>query len=582
MHADEALAPDPHDRRAQAGAVIARAPARFGSKAQTLAGLGPLLRDSFVPQSFAFEVGRWRASPESVLAEVQREFVDGELAVRSSSMQEDGAAASMAGVFDSVLGVRVSDPGGLRAAIAHVVESMGDAAENQVLVQRMVAQVVMAGVVMTRELSTGAPYYVVNFDDESGRTDAVTGGKVTNKTVYVLRGHASRVRSPRLMAVLRAVREIEACFDHSALDIEFALDAAGRVATLQVRRMVASDGWQQVEPARIAAAVESLRLDVTERLSAKDPVLVGRKVVLGLMPDWNPAELLGLTPRPLAMSVFRALISRDSWRLARAGMGYRDPTDRELLHDVLGHPYIDVRASFNSLLPAALDDDTAGRLVDAWVTRLIAHPELHDKVEFEVVQSCMDFTFDAGFAVRADGRLDAEARERFAAALRALTRDALRADDTGSLALAVARLRSHEAVQLARGLPVTEGVDAASAIATADDLFARARTQAAIPFAVCARHAFIGEALLRSAVSRGRCRRRGWSTFTVLCKPWPRPGTDRSRRRSMAMTRPGFWRALVIFAPAPSRSARPDMSIAGASFARVGRSRRARRRPAFA
>ncbi len=57
-----------------------------------------------------------------------------------------------------------------------------------------------------------------------------------------------------------------------------------------------------------------------------------------------------------------------------------------------GMPYIDVRLSFNSFIPANLPDNVAGKLVDAYIDRLLDKPYLHDKVEFEIVYSC--YTLD--------------------------------------------------------------------------------------------------------------------------------------------------------------------------------------------
>ena len=58
----------------------------------------------------------------------------------------------------------------------------------------------------------------------------------------------------------------------------------------------------------------------------------------------------------------------------------------------LGAPYIDVRVSFNSFIPSDLDDELASRLVDFYLDKLVSYPNLHDKIEFEIVSSC--FTFD--------------------------------------------------------------------------------------------------------------------------------------------------------------------------------------------
>ena len=53
-----------------------------------------------------------------------------------------------------------------------------------------------------------------------------------------------------------------------------------------------------------------------------------------------------------------------------------------------GLPYIDVRVSFNSFVPADLEEKLANRLVDYYIDRLLSKPNLHDKVEFEIVFSC--------------------------------------------------------------------------------------------------------------------------------------------------------------------------------------------------
>ena len=57
-----------------------------------------------------------------------------------------------------------------------------------------------------------------------------------------------------------------------------------------------------------------------------------------------------------------------------------------------GLPYIDVRVSFNSFIPSKLDENIASKLVNYYLEKLSQHPQLHDKVEFDIVFSC--FTVD--------------------------------------------------------------------------------------------------------------------------------------------------------------------------------------------
>lgn len=166
-------------------------------------------------------------------------------------------------------------------------------------------------------------------------------------------------------------------------------------------------------------------------------------------------------------------------------------------------PYIDVRNSFNSFLPQGLDDDLSETLVNAWLDRLEEKPELHDKVEFEVATTALDFSFDERLAERYPGLLGAGARRRFRDALRALTLGCLDPGENGSLAAFTRRVRRLEALQQRRTnarLAEARGYDA---LFIARRLLDDCAELGTLPFAGIARHAFIAEALLRSAVTRG-------------------------------------------------------------------------------
>ena len=92
------------------------------------------------------------------------------------------------------------------------------------------------------------------------------------------------------------------------------------------------------------------------------------------MPDWNPAEIVGIRPKPLALSLYREMVTDSIWAYQRHNYGYRNLRSFPLMPNFFGIPYIDVRLSFNSFIPAKLDQKLANKLVDYYIERLLEEP----------------------------------------------------------------------------------------------------------------------------------------------------------------------------------------------------------------
>lgn len=475
----------------------------FSSKADTLAALAAY-PDLHVPAVYAVTVEQWRADAgaahAAALATLATPAPDGAMrvAVRSSCRREDSARASGAGAFLSVLDVPLEDAAAFADAVERVIASYGGAAsDDQVLIQPMIREPAVTGVIMTRALADGAPYYVINYDDESGQTDTVTGGTHVGKTVYVYRqAREGDFDSPRLASFVALARRLEALCGTDALDIEFCLDREGVLHLLQVRPICARNRWPTSVP---DARIERVA-DFVVSVTGPCPGLFGRRSILGVMPDWNPAEMIGILPRPLASSLYRNLITTRVWARARERMGYRSLPSTELMPLIFGRPYVDVRASFNSFLPCGLDAVTSEILVNAWLERLETHPQFHDKIEFDIAQTILDFSFDAAFDERYPDLLTARRRGDFREALRRLTAGCLDLSHAGTLAAAldaVAELRGRQAVRP----PVTAAER--GRLNDLAPLLAECRAYGTLPFSILARHAFIAESLLRSATAVG-------------------------------------------------------------------------------
>lgn len=470
----------------------------WGTKAGTLLALGHRLHAAALPACWSVTLAQWRADPAAVTREVARRWPGQSVAVRSSALYEDADHTSAAGAYLSRLHVVAEDAGLVASAAQEVADSMPGLPDDEILFQTMVSPVSACGVVMTFDIANGAPYYVINYDDETGRTDQVTGGRGQHKTVLVYRGApAALLKSARIRAIIALARELEELTRCQTLDIEFAIDLNGDIHLLQVRRIAAARHWHPVTERRVARQLEQAERFVRERSLPREGVL-GRRTLLAMMPDWNPAEIIGITPRPLAASLYRELITADSWREARARMGYRPVPGEELMVLLNHHPYVDVRNSFNSFVPAGVPDPLGAAAVDAWINRLDTHPELHDKVEFEIVPTCRDFAFDQHWQQRYPGLFSTEDLCTWRDALTALTRACLRPDAGGPYAQARRAIAALDRLSGATGARESDR--------TLDQLAGmldRCRRDGAVPFAIIARHAFVAEALLRSAVERG-------------------------------------------------------------------------------
>ena len=84
---------------------------------------------------------------------------------------------SQAGKYLSILGVNPSDKKILEISINKVINSYKKRNKNnKVIIQKQITKVSMSGVIFTHDLTNGSPYYIINYDDNSKKTDTVTSG----------------------------------------------------------------------------------------------------------------------------------------------------------------------------------------------------------------------------------------------------------------------------------------------------------------------------------------------------------------------------------------------------------------------
>ena len=471
----------------------------FGTKAETLEVLKKVGFN--VPPLYYFSLAEWEDDSASIVKAVQQFFhgIDGNIIVRSSSVAEDSSEASHAGAFESIMNINPGCQSEVRKAIEAVFASYDGSAEDQVLIQPMVQNIEASGVIMTRCLQDGSPYYVVNYDDESGKTDSITGGTGVSKTIYIYKGVSEGdFDSSRVRMMMSLVRELEIVFPGVPLDIEFALNKDQVMHLFQVRRICTCQNWKPDVESIVSDKISFVEQYVSQYLKRRAGVF-GERSMLGVMPDWNPAEIIGVTPRPLAASLYREIITRRNWSRAREKMGYRRMPPEELMVLVAGRPYIDIRNSFNSFLPSGVSAESSEKIINAWLNYLDCNPQCHDKIEFEVASTIYDPCFEEDFKSRYSGLLsDAEFADYKDRLLELTNRNLM---PGGSLDKAYERINHLADLQKEYGS--WENCDSVfEMLAMVKQLLEDCSEFGTLPFSIIARHGFIAEAFLRAIIRK--------------------------------------------------------------------------------
>lgn len=466
----------------------------LGTKAETLDRLSSMVKKSIVLDQVAFTVADWQENPKQIVEKIQNNFNTQSLVVRSSAKSEDAFTHSNAGAYTSVL--NVSPETELESAIVEVISSYADCQrDDQVLVQPMVQNVRLSGVAFTRTLEQGAPFYIVNFD-ESGDTESITSGSSKqHKSLYLRKDAAlTDIALDYLLPLVEAIKEVEETLNYDALDIEFALDQHGQMYLLQVRPIAAADSLDAGFASEQVLQLQAKACDYWLQLQTPAPQVKGSKALFGVMPDWNPAEIIGTNPGQLAVSLYKHLILNDIWAQQRAEYGYRDVRPQPLLRLFAGKPYIDIRASFNSFVPSELSEELAEKLVDFYLNWLEKYPHLHDKVEFDVVPTCFGPNFDKWEArLTEQAGLTASEVEQLQQGLLVITQHALSRTHS-DLAVLVELEKRHQQIVGNASLANVEKIRL---------LLENCKQYGTLPFAHLARSGFVAVTLLREGVEAG-------------------------------------------------------------------------------
>jgi glutamine kinase len=355
----------------------------FQSKAKTLCTLEHMLSTAKILPMYHFRVKDWADKAHCVLDDIENKFHDIELIIRSSCKNEDQVDSSGAGAYDSVLNVRGRDD--ISSAIEKVISSYGHKTNNddEVLVQAMASNVIVSGVAMTLDPEYHMPYYIINYTYGES-TDGVTSGNENVFSFITIKHHTSSVPDV-LVGLIDMLKELENITSNNALDVEFAITTSGPIL-FQVRPIIGVEN--NLDDKHFLSYVSGEVDQLTQKFSAFRSPHKDKMALYGLMPDWNPAEIIGVKPRPLAYSLYKELITDVNWASARFRYGYQDVRGLNLMYQFGGSPYICVPYSLQSFIPASIPQDIVNKVVYSGCSQLHCSPELHDKIEFSIIPTC--------------------------------------------------------------------------------------------------------------------------------------------------------------------------------------------------
>ena len=362
---------------------------KLSSKAKTLQDLKEVITNASVLPLIRFKAIDYLENKDAIVQQCLDSFIS-KLIIRSSSANEDNLNTSNAGGFDSVLNVKLNKTD-IDKAILRVIQSYETVSQaDEVFIQPMLENVSMSGVVFTADLDTLASYYIVNYD-ESGSTTSVTSGDSNKLKTFITYKDNTNIKDKKLELLLKVSKECEDIFNNNFLDIEFAF-SDDELYILQVRAIV-QNNKSNLNGIDLDTSLQKLYRKI-QKLNAPHPKILGSRSIFGVMPDWNPAEIIGIKPKRLALSLYKEIVTDEIWAYQRDNYGYRNLRSFPLLVSFLGVPYIDVRVSFNSFIPKNLHESIASKLVEYYLDELSKNSNHHDKIEFEIVFSCYYFGID--------------------------------------------------------------------------------------------------------------------------------------------------------------------------------------------
>lgn len=358
---------------------------KFSSKAGTLINLENKLKFSKIPKLIKFKVSEFKKKPNRIINLILKNF-SGKVAIRSSSSNEDSSKYSNAGKYKSFLNVDLKNKIFLNKKIFEVIKFLNKK-DDEFFVQEMAKKIKLSGVVTTYSLSNLVKSYNINY--HYGKDTAnVTSGLGNNYNFVYLENENYKLKNKTFIKIISSIKELEKVFKHDKLDVEFAIDNKKNFILIQVRPLIIRKSLNNIE--KVKSKLDYLGKKI-KKIQTSKTNLYGETSFFSVMTDWNPAEMIGIKPKPLALSLYKYLITDEVWAKSRKEYGYKNVEPYQLMTSFFGTPFIDIRICINSFLPNNLNNNLQKKLLNFYLNKFKKNKFLHDKVEFEIIFSSFSF-----------------------------------------------------------------------------------------------------------------------------------------------------------------------------------------------
>ncbi len=347
-------------------------------------------KNIIIPKYFYFNINQFRKKKNFILKKVSKFLKKSNIILRSSAKNEDNKNFSNAGKYDSIIITRASN----LAAIKKILEKFilqFKSQKDKIIVQELIDKVDFAGVIFSKDINYNSPYYIINYDN-SGKTDLITSGGKNEKIKSLIIYKGFKPKNKFFLSLIESVKKLEKITKYDRLDIEFAVKKK-KLYLFQVRPLPKpkfKTAISSYKTGEFNSYLKNIKKKIY-KLQLANPTIESKNTYFSNMSDWNPAEMIGDKPSPLAISLYRELITDEVWREQRMAYGYKNVFPNPLLFSFAGSPYIDLRTDIASFLPQSLNKKDTSYIINKYLNIIKKKPELHDKIEFELVETCFSF-----------------------------------------------------------------------------------------------------------------------------------------------------------------------------------------------